>query len=293
MSCHGHQGAVAAFAAFILMLGGAAPAAAEEEKKLGWSDVADFSLVATSGNSETETLGFKNKLLRRWQNAAFELNAGGIRAESTTRDSFVVRDSGDTSSGPLEKTQKTAENYYLNGKYGRTLTERLFWFVGAGWDRNEFAGIKNRYSGSGGVGNIWVDKEKVRWRTDYSLTYTDQEDVVTNPNVDETFAGLRVSSTYKNQFGKTTTYGNDTILDENLDETEDFRADMINWVTVTMSERLALKVSLQWLYDNMPSFEEFDVFIIPNEPPGSPDGTATRELDELDTIFTTSLVVNF
>ena len=56
------------------------------------------------------------------------------------------------------------------------------------------------------------------------MSYTDQEDVVKNPNVDDTFAGLRLSSTYKHQFGERTTYGNDTILDENLSETKDFRA---------------------------------------------------------------------
>jgi hypothetical protein len=277
-------------AAFIVLSVAATsyPLRAEEEKELGWSDVAEFSWVATSGNAETETLGFKNKTLRRWESAAFELNAGGIRAEST----IVTR----TADGPLgnliitevRDTQKTAENYYLNGKYGKTLTERFFWYASAGWDRNEFAGIKNRYSGSGGVGNLWVDKEKIRWRTDYGVTYTDQEDVVVNPTVDSSFAGLRASSTYKQHFGenKTTTYGNDTVFDYNIDETDDWRVDMINWVSVGMSDMLALKVSLQWLYDNLPSLELVDY--TPGTPPQVP-----VPLDDLDTIFTTSLVVNF
>ena len=286
MSCHGHQGAVAAFAALILMLGGAAPAAAEEEKELGWSDVAEFSWIATSGNSETETLGFKNKLLRRWEHAAFELNAGGIQAENTTVTRTATGDPNNPTVTETSDTQKTAENYYLNGKYGQTITERFFWYAGAGWDRNEFAGIRNRYSGSGGVGNLWVDKKKVRWRTDYGVSYTDQQDVVKNPNVDDTFAGLRISSTYKHQFGKTTTYGNDTILDENLSDTKDFRADMTNWVTVGISDRLALKVSLQWLFDNLPSFE-----LVPFSP--APPTEVPVPLGDLDTIFMTSLVVNF
>jgi hypothetical protein len=295
MSCHGHQGAVAAFAALILMLGGDASVAAEEEKKLGWSDVAEFSWVATSGNSETETIGFKNKLLRRWEHSAFELNVGGIQAENTTvTEIFAVGPDQNNFTVTREtETKKTAENYYLNGKYGKTITERFFWYAGAGWDRNEFAGIRNRYTGSGGVGNLWVDKEKVLWRTDYGVSYTDQQDVVKNPNVDETFAGIRISSTYKQQFGATTTYGNDTILDENLSDTEDFRANMTNWVTVGISDNLALKVSLQWLFDNLPSFEEIDFFLPGNMPPAARNGTVFVPLEDLDTIFMTSLVVNF
>jgi hypothetical protein len=126
------------------------------------------------------------------------------------------------------------------------------------------------------------------WRTDYGVTYTDQEDVVDNPMVDSSFAGVRASSTYKQHFGdKTkTTYGNDTILDYNIDETDDRRANMINWVAVGMSDMLALKVSLQWLYDNLPSLE-----LVPFTP--APPATVAVPLDELDTIFTTSLVVNF
>ncbi len=65
---------------------------------------------------------------------------------------------------------------------------------------------------------------------------------------------------------------------------------MTNWLTVTMSARLALKVSLQWLYDHEPSFESITD---PTDllPPSGP--TASARLDDLDTIFTASLVANF
>jgi hypothetical protein len=66
---------------------------------------------------------------------------------------------------------------------------------------------------------------------------------------------------------------------------------MVNSVAVAMNRRLALKVSLQWLYDNQPSLQLVDLFN-PPFPPGTPAGRAQVELDELDTIFTASLVVN-
>ena len=57
-----------------------------------------------------------------------------------------------------------------------------------------------------------------------------------------------------------------------------------------MSTHLALKISLQWLFDNEPAFREFEL----ENPLATPTGTqVVVELDELDTIFTSSLVVNF
>jgi hypothetical protein len=59
---------------------------------------------------------------------------------------------------------------------------------------------------------------------------------------------------------------------------------------VVLNKRLALKVSLQFLYDNQPSFEELPLF----DTAGVDTGTAVlAELDELDTVFTSSLVMSF
>lgn len=57
-----------------------------------------------------------------------------------------------------------------------------------------------------------------------------------------------------------------------------------------MSKRLALEVSLQLLYDNQPSMAALPLI--------SPDGVATEAtvlapLDDLDTLFTVALVVDF
>lgn len=284
---------MAGLATLIIMLGtfgAAAPAAAEEEeKKLGWSDTAEFSWVATSGNAETETVGFRNTLLGRWEKSAFELKAGGIQASNTKVTKTASGNPNNPTVTEQREKERTVENYFLFGKYGRTITERFFWYVNAGWDRNIPAGIRNRYEGGGGVGNIWVDRERMTWRTDYGVTYIDQENVVPYPpGIPSEFAGLRASSTYKQVFGEksNTTYGNDTIADYNLDTTEDWRVNMTNWVQVGMSDVLALKVSLQWLYDNLPSLEA-----IPFTP--APPATVDVPAEDLDTIFTTSLVVNF
>lgn len=280
----------AAVAAALLLAFTSTVLAAQGEPTDGWKDTAEFSYVVTGGNSETQTLGFKNKLWRKWDRSGFELSAGGVRAESTTTAFTAFGTPGNFDVDEQSDTSLTAEAYYLRGRYDRTITERFFWFGSVGWDRNRFAGIDDRYQVAGGVGNIWADSDHLKFRTDYSLTYTKQDDVFDNPDFDDTFLGARFSWAYLHKFGTSTTYTNDFVVDENLDETSDFRADMINAVAVGINQRLALKVSLQAVYDNEPSLREVDLF---DTPGGVKIGTVLVELDELDTIFTASLVVNF
>jgi putative salt-induced outer membrane protein YdiY len=280
--------------ALILALNLPAVTAAQEEteeEKKAWSDSAEFSLVATDGNSDTTTLGFKNLYNWRRGKSSVEVKAGAIWAESTTTDRFAVGSAADFDEVEVETKETTAESYYLNGKYGREVSKRTFWYTGLGWDRNIPAGVQNRYVAEAGLGNLWRDDDHLKFRTEYALTYTDQEDVVDNPDTDDSFAGLRLSYNYKHQFGENTTYDSILVLDENLDDTDDWRADFTNSVSVAMNSRLALKVSLQWLYDNEPSFEEVDLF----DPADltTPIGTVLVQLDDLDTILTASLVVNF
>ena len=142
----------------------AIPAAAEDEKKLGWENTAELSFVVTSGNSESETFGFKADSVRSWESSSLEFKAGAVRAQQTTLERFGISAAPNDPAVPvlvqeLETTETTADIYYLKGRYNRDVTKRFFWFAGAGWDRNRPAGIENRYVGEAGVGNLWYDRE--------------------------------------------------------------------------------------------------------------------------------------
>ena len=114
------------------------------------------------------------------------------------------------------------------------------------------------------------------------------------PDVDETWIGARFNWDYMNKFGANTTYENILVLDANLEEGSRWRGDMLNSVSVNMSSHLALKVSLRWHYENEPAFTEGELFDAGNPPtPTVPPTTVPIQLDELDSIFTASLVVNF
>jgi hypothetical protein len=271
----------------------AVPAPAQEapaeEKKLGWKDRAELALVITGGNSSTSTFGFRNLLSRIWTDAELHIEAAGLRTETATVTATPVGTSIDDYVIDRESVSAvTAENYLARAKYDRQIRPRLFVFASGGWDRNEFAGIESRYYGAGGVGNIWYDREDFRWRTDYGVSITQQDETVGDS---QTFAGLRFSSDFMRKLSASTTATNLTIADENLDDTSDLRIDSLTGLEVAMSSHLAIKVSLRLLFDNVPSFLEAELLT-----PGSglPTGILVPvQAEELDTIFNVALVVNF
>ena len=290
MQCRVSSGAPFALAAAIvcatIALGGPLQAQEETETELGWSDTAEFSLFASAGNTEVQTISLRNTAIRKWNGASLEIAAGAVRAETTTTSRVAVGTSDDFTIRETSDSMLTAENYFLRSRYDRTLSDKLFWFAGLGWDQNEFAGIKSRLSAFGGVGHVWLDSDAARFRTDYGITFTEQEDV---SGASESFAGFRLSYDYWRPLNASTSFASTLILDGNADETSDYRADFVNSVAATMSERLALKVSLQLLYDNRPALGEVllvqDDFVTGER--------VLAELDSLDSILTISLVASF
>lgn len=265
------------------------PARAEgDEPKLGWANTAELSYVLTSGNSKSNTFGFKDVLTHQWERALLTLRAEGIRAESTDIQRRAIGSPASFVVIETEDKRLSAERYYLGGQYDRKITDRFFWYAGANWERNRPAGIDNRYIVAGGVGNIWLNRDDMKLRTDYAGTLTREEE--TASGVESEFIGVRLSSDFLWKISESTTYQNRFILDDNLEETSDWRADMTNSLSVSMSKALALKVGLQWLYRNEPAMTAVAL----ENPPGTLTGqTVLVQLDELDTIFTTSLVMNF
>ncbi len=270
----------------LLPVAGAAQAEEEKRERRGWTGSAEVSAVMTSGNAESESFGMRTQWNRKWAASALTLEAAGLRAESTTTRRFGIGTPGDFRLVEVSTTELTAENYMIRARRDRSIGERVFWFLGAGWDRNTFAGIDSRYSGTAGAGHHWIDSESAHFTTTYGATYTREEDLVGGS---DSFAGLRLGYEYDRLVTATTRFGSALFADGNLDETSDYRLDLTNWVKVSMNDRLALKVSVQALYDNQPSrvqlplVDEMDVST----------GTATVPLDELDLLWTAALVVNF
>ena len=258
-----------------------------------WTNKAELAYVLTMGNSESSTFGFKNDFERVWNKNTLTVKAGAVRIESTKFVRTAVNDPGGVVIVTDEQKETTAENYFLNGKYERKISERFFWYVGAGWDRDRFAGIDSRYVGLAGAGNQWVNADTMKWKTYYAATYTDETNVASDPITGEQFsssyAGATLGSDFIWKFTASAEYQNTTDFYYNFDNSDDWRGDMLNSLAVSLNKTLALKAGLLLKYRNQPNLEEI---AITNPDPGGPT-VALYELDNLDTIFTTSLVINF
>jgi putative salt-induced outer membrane protein YdiY len=256
---------------------------AQDERTLGWTDVAELNFVFTSGNASSSTFGLKNTAERVWERSSFKLSAGALRAESGTVVRTATGTVDDFTISKETKTELTAESYFLKGRFDRALSQRSFLYGGADWNRNTFAGIQNRYGLGFGGGRSWFNEDTRRLKTDLGLTYTIQDDVAENPDVEDSFAGIRASYDFFHKLTETTDFSSGLVMDENLNNTDDFRADWTNAISVTMSERLALKTSLQLLFDNHPALTAV--------PLG--DVEVLTPLGKFDSVFSVAIVASF
>lgn len=275
-----HVGAVAALMA-VGVMGGAAVSAAEEPKR-AWSDVAELGAVVTTGNSELTNFSFSNKYAYKWTASELHFDVAGLRNETTVK----------TFSNPggavvvTEATGTTAEAYNADLQYRHTIKEQLYWYGAAGWLRNEFAGLDNRLRGGAGVGYQFFKKEKQALRGELGAEYV-KEDYVDGTN--NSFPTARGFLGYEYLFSEASKFTSDLELNENLDDTSDWRAKLALGLTSSLSKRMALKVGYTILYDNVPVTQ----LIAPDA--GAPIGTlpAVYEFEKADTIFSASVVINF
>jgi hypothetical protein len=308
------------------ILTGTLPAGAQtpaEAKPLPWTTSTELSLVFTDGNSDVQTFGFKNTTEFRSKNGRTRFRLDGLRSD-TSDDAYLLvqpgitfepgeQPTGFTTQGVRPGAEPDAERYFAEGRYEGNLPKKATWNAGASWDRNEDAGIENRYIVFGGLGNVWREREDLVFRTTYGLSYTDREEEIEDPEKDRRFAGIRLTSDFMDKWGKTTTYDNDFTFNVSLKDLSDYNADLTQGVSVAMSGHLALKVSLQFIYASEPALEEVDILvraqlIDPDGIPGNGDeffqtvesggsevkiGDGTLRKKELDTVFRTSLQITF
>jgi len=300
--------------------------AQEEDDKLsetGWFNSTELSVVVTEGNSGTDTFGFKNVLSRKWEKSDLILKVDSVRS-NTDDDRFLLAEPGiiflPGEAPTIENTtviqppkELDVEKYFAEGRYTKHYKKTKTWNTGASWDRNEDAGILNRFIVFGGVGNRWRDSEKLHFETGYGLSFTDRQEKTPDPEKEAEFPGARFTLSLDWGITKTTRLAYDLTGNLNFEDTSDYSLDSRAALSVSISERIALAVSLQFLYNSEPGLEDVDIIarieiIDPDGIPGNGDefirtvseGGSAIELGEdrirlhdLDSVFRTSLVINF
>ena len=294
-----------------------------DAEDIGWSNATELSVVRTQGNADTQTFGFKNTLRRNWTGARARLRVDGIRARASG-DRFLVVEPGlrfrpgeqpdgfETSAARTDGPPDV-EQYFVEGRFELDISERFFWSVGTSWDRNDDAGIRNRYVTFSGVGNTWADTEDLSFSTGYGISYTAREEAAPEAAKDDRFGGFRLDGDYHHRLGAALELDSDLALNVNLRSASDYSLNVTNALGVAMSDHLSLRVSLQHLYEHQPAFEEAPILarvmlIDPDGAAGSgdelfetvADGGAVIEFGQgrirkagMDVIFRTALVINF
>jgi len=226
---------------------------------------ADLSYVLTSGNSSSSSLGFKGDLTRRFEKHSIGFAAGGIRASSSPDSRIAVGTPGDFEV-QIPDSEPTAEAYYGRGRYDYKLSDRMFFTLGAGWERNRFSGIENRWVVDSGIGYIFVSNERTSFRGAAGVTYT-SEDYTVSDGRDGSFMGARVGWDLRQKLWSSTTFTHTLIGDQSLEDGEARRFDAQFGLHVAMSERLGLKVNWRVLFNNAPPSTEIPLY--------TPGGTDT------------------
>jgi putative salt-induced outer membrane protein YdiY len=253
-----------------------------------WENATELSFVSTGGNASSTTSGVKASLTGTGDPHTFKLELGGIRASSEVKTRRAVGTPGSFTVTETTDSGSTAGSYFARARYDRAI-DGAFAFGGAGWDRNTFAGVENRYQVVTGVGRTWLDGESGRFKTDVGGTYTIQRDVQPRPGADDEFFGFRGSVEARRRLTTTADYTLNLVVDQNLETSSDFRADWINSVAVSISEGLALKTSIQLLYDAQPANIPVPLF----DGGGTQIGTVSARGEEIDSVMTLTLVVRF
>ena len=281
---------LAAALAFAFVLLPSPGDAQEEEKDTGWAFTTEFSLVTTNGNSESRTFGLAGTALKPWQRSALLFEAGGTRTTSSLITRTATGTTSDFSVNETKVTETVADILYARGRYDYDIAPKFQVFGGADWLRNKPAGTESRFLLSAGVGNAWARREKVKFRTDYGITYTIEDNVVDNPALKTEFAGARLSYDLVWKAAATTEFISNFILDLNLDNTDDVRISFLNSLPIAVSNVLLFTPSYQILWRNKPNLTTVDLV----DSSGTPTGDQVAvPLDEFDTFFSLALVLKY
>lgn len=280
---------VAAMSAFFLAPAGGLLAQAPDEDGPQWRNTSELSFLMTGGNSVASTLGLRNTLRRSHGPSQFRLDVTGLRTDATRLERFAVGTSPDDFRVEEDRDrERTAERYGVEGRYDRELGEAFFLFGGVGWARNTFAGFNHRTVVSAGAGSRWRRPDAWEVKLGYGLTYTLQRDVTPDPDRADSFAGLRATLEYEHVLSPSAEFALKWVVDGNAQEFSDVRGDLTQAVSASLTDRLSLKTTLQFLVDNDPPVESLEL----RAPTGEPIGeNVLAPLGRVDHSLSVALVV--
>lgn len=231
---------------------------AKSEKK--WSDEAEISFVNTSGNSETTTLSAKNLLKYKFTDKLEgEWDAAALFSQSEDETT--------------EETNTTAERYSTNLRLSYLFTERFYSGLGAGWLRDELAGLKNKFYVGPYAGYKFLTGPKHLLKGELGLNYTD-EDYTPEKEIDfedKDFVEGRAFGLYEYLFTEKAKFSQSLEYLYDFDESDNYKVNAVSALTVAVTDIFSVKTSYEIRYVNE----------VPDD------------IEDTDRVLTVALVANF
>ncbi len=215
--------------------------AAEEEKAKTdkrFSNETNFSLVNTTGNSDTLTVAGKNemkyKFTDKWTGTWV---AGGLYAENNN--------------------DKTAERYFTDLRADYSITERWYAYGLGTWLRDQFAGFDNRVSVGPGVGYKFLIGPKHFLLGETGLNYT-IEDYEEKGESTERFIEGRLFGKYEYAFTEKIKASQSLEYLQSFKDSSTWKLNSVTALVTALTDIMALKVSYSVFYNNDPRPSDLD-----------------------------------
>lgn len=203
----------------------------------GWSGTAEVSFVSTSGNSETQTVGLAGDLILSPGPWTTEVKLAFIRSKANN--------------------QLNAKSFDMTAQGTRQIDSSLGVYTKAGYLRDRFAGIDNRYAVEGGVSlNALTGTHTLTARGGGGWT---QEQRAFRD--DRNLGTANSSADYIWTLTETSKLHNEVTLTLVLRDRDDWRFTNKFSVSAALSSFFSLKLSHQigFLNDPVPGFEKTDI----------------------------------
>lgn len=194
-----------------------------------WAAKGELSFVATSGNTDTQTIGAGAEVEYRPSPWAVLFKTSFVRSEA--------------------EDEENARSLTAMLRGSRALSPRLELFARAEYLQNEFAGIEGRYSGEGGAAYAIFPDPPNKLKTEVGLGYTREQRTV---GEDLSFPTARAAFLYEWQISKTAVYSEELSFLANLEEGSDWRIANTGSLTAEIVRAIAVKLSFAILYSNEP-----------------------------------------
>jgi len=202
-----------------------------------WKLDLGFSYLATTGNSDTRSLGFNAHYIDEWGAWGLDATAGVIRAS--------------------EDGVTTAENYDAAVRASRKLRDRVALTAGLAGRKDRFAGIDLRTELDLAV--KWSLLERQRWSVSALLGPSWVREDPVGGTVDSHLGAIaQLNGEYDFSENASATARLTYLPD--LETSSDYRTEAELGVQAALNRRLALKLGYLWLFDNqpVPGFEKSD-----------------------------------